>query len=231
MAEEAVVAAAGRATRSSMRIDFVSDVACPWCAIGLNALERALERIGGDLGEIELHMQPFELNPTMGSEGEDAIEYLTAKYGMSRDQFTVNRARIVERGAAEGFAFGPRTHIWNTFDAHRLLCWAGAEGAPGSQRALKHALVTAYHGQGRNPGARDLLLDLADQVGLPVARAKEVLERGEFADEVRAAERFWQEQGIHGVPAVIVDRKHLISGGQPNAAFAQAVRQIAPSQG
>ena len=98
-----------------MRIDFVSDVACPWCAIGFSALERALERIGGDLGEVELYMQPFELNPTMGPDGEDATEYLTSKYGMSREQFAANRARIVERGAAEGFAFGPRTHIWNTF--------------------------------------------------------------------------------------------------------------------
>jgi predicted DsbA family dithiol-disulfide isomerase len=210
-----------------MRIDFVSDVACPWCAIGLNALERALEKIGGDLGEIELHMQPFELNPTMGPEGEDAVEYLTAKYGMSREQFAVNRERIVERGAAEGFKFGPRTHIWNTFDAHRLLFWAGAEGPPGSQRALKHALVAAYHGQGRNPGAHDVLLELVTQVGLPVKRAREVLAGGEFTDDVRAAERYWQELGIHGVPAVIVDRKHLISGGQPNAVFEQALRQIA----
>lgn len=210
-----------------MRIDFVSDVACPWCAIGFNALERALERIGGDLGDVELHLQPFELNPTMAPDGEDATKYLTAKYGMSPAQFSANRARIVERGAAEGFTFGTRTHIWNTFDAHRLLFWAGAEGPPGSQRALKHALLTAYHGQGRNPGAHDVLLDLADQVGLPVERAREVLERGEFADEVRQAEEFWHDLGIHSVPAVIVDRKHLISGGQPSDVFEQALRQIA----
>jgi predicted DsbA family dithiol-disulfide isomerase len=210
-----------------MRIDFVSDVACPWCAIGFNALERALERIGDDVGEVELHMQPFELNPTMAPEGVDATEYLTAKYDMSPEQFADNRARIVERGASEGFAFGARTHIWNTFDAHRLLYWAGAEGAPGSQRALKHALLTAYHGQGRNPGAHDVLLELAAEVGLPVARAREVLEGGEFADAVREAEAFWQKLGIRGVPAVIVNRKHLISGGQPNEVFEKALRQIA----
>jgi predicted DsbA family dithiol-disulfide isomerase len=210
-----------------MRIDFVSDVACPWCAIGLNALERALERIGGDLGEVELHMQPFELNPSMGSEGADATEYMTAKYGLGAAQLAANRARIVERGAAEGFAFGTRTRIWSTFDAHRLLHWAGAEGAPGNQRALKHALLRAYHGEGRNPGARDVLLELAGEVGLPVERAREVLDRGEFAEDVRAAERYWQELGIHGVPAVIIDRKHLISGGQPSEVFEQALRQIA----
>jgi predicted DsbA family dithiol-disulfide isomerase len=213
-----------------VRIDFVSDVACPWCAIGFSALERALERIGGDVGEVELHMQPFELNPTMGPDGEDATEYLTSKYGLSPEQFAANRARIVERGAAEGFAFGPRTHIWNTFDAHRLLFWAGAEGAPGSQRALKHALLEVYHGQGRNPGAHDVLLELVGKLGLSVERAREVLERGEYADNVREAERFWQEIGIHSVPAVIVNRKHLISGGQPNAVFEQALRQIAAEE-
>jgi predicted DsbA family dithiol-disulfide isomerase len=207
-----------------MRIDFVSDVACPWCAVGLNALERALERSGI---KADLHMQPFELNPTMAPEGANAAQYLKAKYGLGDEQLAANRARIVERGAAEGFAFGMREHVWNTFDAHRLLHWAGVEGAPGAQRALKHALLAAYHGQGRNPGAHDVLLDLAAQVGLPVERAREVLARGEYADEVREAERFWQEAGIQSVPAVVIDRRHLISGGQPSEVFEQALRQLA----
>ena len=205
----------------------MSDVACPWCAIGLNALERALERIGADIGDVELHMQPFELNPTMPPEGADATQYLSTKYGMGPEQLAASRATIAERGTAEGFTFGERTHIWNTFDAHRLLFFAGAEGPPGSQRALKHALLNAYHGEGRNPGAHDVLLDLAGQTGLNTERAREVLERGEFAEEVRQAERAWQELGIHSVPAVVIDRKHLISGGQPNAVFEQALRQIA----
>ncbi|HEY7670651.1 MAG TPA: DsbA family oxidoreductase [Gammaproteobacteria bacterium] len=213
-----------------MRIDFVSDIACPWCAIGFNALERALEKIGGDLGEIELHLQPFELNPTMPPEGAGLVEYLSSKYGLGSTQIATNQARIAERGAAEGFAFGTRAHIWNTFDAHRLLYWAGVEGPAGSQRALKHALLTAYHAQGRNPGAHDVLLELAGQVGLPVERAREVLEHGEFAEAVRQAERFWLELGINAVPAAIINRRHLISGGQPNAVFEQALRQIAADE-
>jgi predicted DsbA family dithiol-disulfide isomerase len=212
----------------TLQIDFVSDVACPWCAVGLNALERALERSGI---EAELHMQPFELNPTMAAEGANAAQYLKAKYGMSDEQLTVNRARIAERGAAEGFTFGAREHVWNTFDAHRLLHWAGIEGAVGQQRALKHALLKAYHGQGLNPGAHDVLLELATQVGLPAERARAVLEKNEFADEVREAERFWQEAGIHSVPAVVINRQHLISGGQPSEAFEQALRQIASDDG
>jgi predicted DsbA family dithiol-disulfide isomerase len=210
-----------------MRIDFVSDVACPWCAIGLSALERALERIGEGLGSIELHMQPFELNPGMPEQGVGAVEYMTTKYGLSEEQLEQNRARIAERGAAEGFSFGRRDHIWNTFAAHRLLFFAGVEGAPGSQRALKRALLAAYHGSGRNPGAHDVLLELAEQVGLPVERARQVLEGGEYTEQVRQAEQFWQQIGIHSVPAVIVDRRHLISGGQPSAVFEQALRQIA----
>lgn len=114
----------------------------------------------------------------------------------------------------------------NTFGAHRLLFWAGAEGAVGSQRVLKHALLAAYHGQGRNPGAHDVLLELAGQVGLPMERAREVLESGEFGEQVRQTEAFWQQQGIHSVPAAIIDRKHLISGGQPSQVFEQALRQI-----
>lgn len=216
-------------TPPTLRIDFVSDVACPWCAIGLNALERALERIGGDI-TVEIHFQPFELNPTMPAEGANAAQYLKSKYGLTDTQLVANRERIVALGAAAGFAFGAREHVWPTFDAHRLLHWASVEGAPGSQRALKHALLKAYHGQGRNPGAHDVLLELAAEVGLPVERAREVLQSGAFTDEVRAAEQFWQEAGIHSVPATVIDRRHLIPGGQPSEVFEQALRQLAAQQ-
>lgn len=210
-----------------MQIEVVSDVACPWCAIGVSALDRALARIGDELGPIDVQMQPFELNPSMPPEGADATQYLSAKYGIGPEQIAVNRARIVERGASEGFAFGPRTHVWNTFDAHRLLYWASTEGTPGTQLALKRALLAAYHGEGRNISDRTVLIELATAAGLPADRAHAVLESGEFAAQVREAERFWQEAGITGVPAVVVNRKHLISGGQPAAVFEQALRQIA----
>ena len=117
-----------------MNIDFVSDVACPWCAVGLNALEIALQRIGADI-PVEIHFQPFELNPQMGPAGEDAVAYLSAKYGISAEQSAHNQAAIRERGAAVGFAFGTRARVWNTFDAHRLLHWAGEEGQATCHRA------------------------------------------------------------------------------------------------
>jgi predicted DsbA family dithiol-disulfide isomerase len=208
-----------------MRIDFISDVACPWCAVGLNALERALESIGPDIA-VELHFQPFELNPTMAAEGADAAEYLKAKYGMSDAQLAHNRGVIRERGAAVGFTFGERAHVWNTFDAHRLMHWAGLQGAA-QQRALKHALLQAYHGQGRNPGAHEVLVELAAQVGLDPAEAAAVLRDGRYTAEVREAERTWQKAGIHSVPSVVVNQRHLIQGGQPPEVFEQALRQIA----
>jgi predicted DsbA family dithiol-disulfide isomerase len=206
-----------------MRIDFVSDVACPWCAVGLSSLERALERIGADI-PIELHFQPFELNPDMAAQGADAAEYLKGKYGMSDAQLAHNRGVLRERGAAVGFEFGERARVWNTFNAHRLLHWAGLNG---KQRELKHALLQAYHGEGRNPGAADVLLEKATAVGLDADEARAVIESDRYTDEVRTAEQYWQRAGINSVPSIIIDEQHLIQGGQPPEVFEQALRQIA----
>lgn len=207
----------------TLQIDFVSDVACPWCAVGLNAFERALQQVAPDI-EVELRMQPFELNPTMPPEGADTVQYLSAKYGISEPQIRANQARIRDMGAAVGFTFGERARVWNTFDAHRLLHWAGLQG---KQRELKHALLEAYHAQGRNPGAHDVLVELAGAVGLDAQEAARILAAGTYADEVRAAEREWQAAGISSVPSVVVNGRHLIQGAQPPEAFAQALRQIA----
>ncbi len=208
-----------------MRIDFVSDVACPWCAVGLNSLEKALQAVAGDI-PVELHFQPFELNPTMAAEGADAGEYLKAKYGMGDAQLAQNRNVIRERGAAVGFAFGDRIRVWNTFDAHRLLHWAGLHSAD-AQRALKHAMLQAYHGDGLNPSDPLLLARLAGESGLDAAEATAVLADGRFTDEVRAAEAQWQQAGIRSVPSIVIDQKHLIQGGQAPEVFEQALRQIA----
>ena len=209
----------------AMKIDFVSDIACPWCAVGLNALEIALQRIGKDI-PVSLHMQPFELNPDMPIDGVDAAEYLSKKYGLGASQLAANRANIRARGDAVGFAFGERSRVWNTFDAHRLLHWAGLQDAA-RQRALKHALLRAYHGEGRNPASKEVLVELAQAVGLDATAAKGILESDTYTRDVREAEQFWIKNGINSVPAVIIDDKHLISGGQPPEVFEQALRQIA----
>lgn len=208
-----------------MKIDFVSDIACPWCAIGLNALEIALKRIGDDI-PITLEMQPYELNPDMAKDGVDAAQYLMNKYSMSAEQLQANRANIRGRGAEVGFTFGERARVWNTFDVHRMLHWAGLQ-TPNLQRELKHALLAAYHTEGRNPGATAVLLDVAKQLGLDVEAAGRVLSSDEFTDEVRSAEQHWQQTGINAVPSVIINDHYLIQGGQPPDVFEAAIRKIA----
>ncbi len=209
-----------------VKIDFVSDVSCPWCIIGLKALEQALENLDGKV-KAEIHFQPFELNPQMPAEGEDTAEHIRRKYGSTPEQYAANRENIRVRGAALGFTFGNRNRIYNTFDAHRLLHWAETEGR---QQALKHALFRAYFTDGADIGSHEVLIRLAAEVGLPIERAREILGSDTYAAEVRAQERFYQGHGINSVPAVIVNDQHLISGGQPVDVFENALKQIAGLQ-
>lgn len=216
----------GSMERQRLDIAFVSDVACPWCAIGLASLEQALARLGGEV-EATLRFEPFELNPDMGPEGAEVVPYLVRKYGRTPEQVAQAQARIRERGAAVGFSFGERKHVWNTFNAHRMLHWAALEGrAP----ELKRALLRAYHGEGRNPGAADVLVELAGAVGLDSARAKSIAEGDEFAAEVGGRERFWRERGVSGVPFVVLNDAYTIEGAQPPEAFEQGLRQSALSR-
>ena len=211
----------------SLRIDFVSDVDCPWCAIGLASLEEALRRVAGEI-DVELHIQPFELNPQLGADGEDAVAHLKSKYGIDDAQVAANQEAIRARGEALGFTFdmARRRRIHNTFDAHRLLHWAHGEGG-GAQLALKRALLKAYFTEGRDVADHDTLVEIAVSVGLDAVRAREVLASGEFAEDVRTIEKFFTDAGVSGVPAIIFERKHLISGGQPPEVFERALRQIA----
>ena len=208
-----------------LRIDFVSDVVCPWCAVGLMSLEKALERTRGEV-EADIHFQPFELNPQLGPEGEDAVEHLQKKYGMPAAQLEANQQAIRSRGAELGFTFDMerRRHIYNTFDAHRLLHWAESEG---HQRELKHALLRAYFTEGGNVSDHDSLVGIATAVGLPADRARDILASDEYAKDVRIVEQYFTDAGIRGVPAIILERKHLVSGGQPVEVFEQALRQVA----
>lgn len=214
-----------RPMAAHLKIDFVSDISCPWCVIGLSSLEQALERIGDELAA-DIHFQPFELNPQMPAEGQDIIEHLAQKYGSTADELQRNQEAIRARGAALGFTFNmdKRSRIYNTFDAHRLLHWAGLEGA---QHALKKALFKAYFTDGRDPSDREVLIDVAEQAGLDPIRAREILESGLYTKEVREREQLFQQHGIQAVPSVIINDQYLIQGGQPVELFEQALRKIA----
>lgn len=215
---------------ATLKIDFVSDISCPWCAIGLAALEQALTNLQGEV-DVQIHLQPFELNPQMPAGGQDISEHLTQKYGSTAQQQAQIRDTICQRGAEVGFAFNPsgRGRIYNTFAAHRLLHWAGL-ASPERQLSLKKALLVACHSNSQAMDSPEVLLAAVAQAGLDVTRARNILASDEFTQEVRQAQAFYARQGIHSVPAVIINDRHLISGGQPVAVFEQALRQIATTR-
>ncbi|MFZ4688313.1 MAG: DsbA family oxidoreductase [Polymorphobacter sp.] len=208
-----------------MRIDFVSDVVCPWCVIGLKSLEQALAN-AADVVTAEIRFQPFELNPDMPREGQNVAEHIAQKYGADPERSKGTRDLIRSSAEAFGFAMrtGPDSRIWNTFDCHRLLHWAALEG---KQPALKMALFTAHFSEGRNLGDPEVLVAAAVAVGLDGAAAREMLASGAHGDDVRKDERFWREQGVSAVPAIVFDGKYLITGGQPVESFEKAIRSIA----
>lgn len=207
-----------------LRIDFVSDVSCPWCAIGLKSLEQALLKVGDEV-RVDLHFQPFELNPDMGPDGQDIVEHVTQKYGATAEQQAASRETIRERGAAVGFTFDMerRGRIYNTFDAHRLLAWAEDEG---KGRQLKTALLEAYFTRCEDPSNHEVLLRTAESVDLDRERAAIILGSNEYAEDVRTREQFFQRAGVKSVPAIIINQRHLISGGQPPEVFERALREI-----
>jgi len=203
-------------------IKFVSDVTCPWCAIGLASLDQAIAKVSSE-ADITVRPEPFELNPDMGPGGDNVVAYLGRKYGRTPEQVAEVQDRIRGRGADVGFEFGKREHVWNTFAAHRVLHWAAAHG---KGIELKRALLRAYHGEGRNPGSPDVLAELAAEVGLDGARAREIAEGDEYANEVRQRERHWIEMGVNGVPFVVVNDRYAIEGGQPPEVFEEAMRRV-----
>lgn len=218
---------------AAVKIDFISDVSCPWCAVGLWSLQQALAGLRDEV-VADLRFQPFELNPKMGPGGQDIAEHLTQKYGSTPEQQAQIREVIRQRGAEVGFTFNTegRGRIYNTFDAHRLLHWAGEQtDPPGAQLALKQALLKACHEHRRAMDEHPVLLAAVREAGLDEARAAQVLASDAFAQAVRQQQAFYAQAGIHSVPAVIVNDRHLISGGQPVAAYQQALRQIVAEGG
>ncbi|GAA5785280.1 DsbA family oxidoreductase [Chitiniphilus shinanonensis] len=204
-----------------LKIDFVSDVSCPWCAVGLYGLQRAAEQLGDEVA-LALHFQPFELNPQMGPTGQSLAEHLGEKYGMGEEQLRQSHEALRQRGESVGFTFGERERIYNTFDAHRLLHWAGELGD-----ALKQALFAAYFTDGLDPSDHDTLVRIVQAIGLDGGAAREILQGEQYADAVRRQEQFYQQQGITAVPSVIVNDRYLIQGGQPPETYARVLREIA----
>lgn len=206
-----------------LRIDIVSDVMCPWCIIGYLQLARALEQTGTPA---EIHWHPFELNPDMPPEGQNLREHVAEKYGATAAQSEASRRQMAALGADLGFAFrfAEDSRIWNSFAAHQLLHWAGTQGR---QHDLKMAMFRAHFTQGRNMADAQVLADIAGEIGLDRDEALAVLRDQRFAEEVRAHESFWLNQGIRGVPAMVFARRYLVTGAQGVENYARILTRLA----
>jgi len=211
---------------SVLQIDIVSDVVCPWCIVGFKQLEQAIGETGVSAA-IKWH--PFELNPDMVEEGENLREHIMRKYGSTAEQSQEARDRLTAVGADLGFEFrfSDDMRMVNTFKAHQLIHWAGPEGR---EHPLKMALFEAYFQHRKDLNDNTVLADVAESVGLDRAEALKVLDDGRFADVVRQEETFWTQNGIHGVPAVIFERRHLITGAQGAETYASIIRQLAEGE-
>lgn len=211
----------------TMEIDFISDIMCPWCVIGLRGLDIALERIGPEI-DARIRFQPFELNPDMPVDGQNVAEHVAQKYGSTPEQSAGARAAMKQRAADLGFAMNgsAESRIWNSFDAHRLIEWAGEQGGT-AQHDLKMALFTAHFSDGRNVTDHGVLVSAVVSAGLDGAEAARILASDAHAATVRAAEEFWRRSGVQSVPTIIIDGQYLISGGQPPEIFEKALRRIA----
>ena len=213
--------------KPTIKIDYVSDIACPWCAVGLGNLNQAIDQLS-DQANFEVHFRPFELNPNMPKGGQDAIEHLTEKYGLTAEQVKTNQANIRAKALEAGFQFHPdgRKRVYNTFDAHRLLHWSGQEFGLEKQAFLKKELLNTYFCLAVNLDDQQNLLDAVTRSGLDQNRALEVLKNNEFAKEVRTEEATYTNAGINAVPAIILNDQYLLQGAQPPESFAKAFSQL-----
>ena len=209
---------------ASVAIDFISDVVCPWCALGATALEQAIENVAGEVS-VELTFKPFELNPDMPAEGENAVTHLMRKYGRSAEDIVAGKAMQIARGEAIGFTFDleKRSHFYNTFDAHRLLFWALQQGR---QIELKKVLLRGYFTDGQNVSDHETLARLAAEAGLEVEGARRVLGSTAYANQVRELETFYREHGINSVPAMVLNGRQLVSGSQSVSYYEQMLREM-----
>lgn len=181
-----------------------------------------------DQAEFEIHFEPFELNPQMKVGGENAIDYLGKKYGLSEQQVKTNQTKIWERAAAAGFNFHPegRKKIYNTFDAHRLLYWAGHEHGLASQLDLKRELFNTYFCLAADFDKRENLLEAVQRAHLDQSVASKVLEEGLFAKEVKAQEAYYHSQGVNAVPNLILNSKYSLQGAQPLEILEASLKEV-----
>lgn len=222
-----------RTAPRTLTIDIWSDVMCPWCAIGYGQLQKALGALEGEI-EAKVRWHAFELNPDMPEGGEDQAAHLQRKYRRPPEEGAAIRAQMRSIAESAGVSLdfqgegeAPPAMMWNTFAAHCLLTWALDTAGPEKQTELKLALFRAHFNQRRNVSQRDVLLDVAQGVGLDRAGALAALSDPAIAARVRAEERQAWDMNITGVPAMVVEGKFMIPGAQVPETYVSALRRVA----
>tara|TARA_B100001179_G_scaffold227125_1_gene209187 strand:+ start:1064 stop:1747 length:684 start_codon:yes stop_codon:yes gene_type:complete len=217
----------------TLSIDIWSDVMCPWCLVGWGNLSQALETLEGEIGA-EIRWHGFELNPDMPEQGEERTAHIARKYGRTLEQSRGVQDQMRDAAQAAGVSLdyegeepAPDAMMWNTLAAHKLLTWALDAHGPEKQTELKLALFRAHFNQRRRIGEPDVLLDIAEEVGLDRAEAQGALDSEDYTRKVRAEERAAYDMNVTGVPAMVVAGKFLIPGAQPPEAYANALRRVA----
>ena len=220
------VAHKGPLMTKAVHIDIVSDIVCPWCAIGYHQLRTALDDLGM---EAEIHWQPFQLNPDMGPEGQNLGEHLREKYGITPEQSRQNREHITAVGAEQGFTFRftDAMRMVNTHDAHQLIHWAALDGR---DTEVNQAFQKAYFTDGLDVSDRDVLIKLVSDLGFDADKARAILEDQRYDGAVREQIDVWRQQGINSVPAIIFERKYLVPGAAGVEQFRQVLLDVAKEQ-
>ena len=206
-----------------LKLDILSDPICPWCYIGKAHLDRAILDRPDHPFTTEWH--PFQLNPDMPPEGMDRRTYLETKFG-GRDNAVRVYAQIEEAAEAAGLAidFSAIERTPNTLDAHRLIHWSGLEGR---QTAAVSSLFRAYFTQGRDIGRHDVLLGIAEEIGLDHAMTERLLNSPADLDEIRARDAHTRQRGVTGVPTFVIANQHVLPGAQPPETWIKVIDDLA----
>ncbi|MGO4918175.1 DsbA family oxidoreductase [Maribacter spongiicola] len=210
--------------KKKLKIDIVSDVVCPWCAIGYKRLEKAIDELGIQ-DQVEIEWQPYELNPGMPLEGQNITEHITEKYGSTIEQQKESRENMTDIGEELGFKFDyfDEMRMSNTFDAHVLLEYAKDFG---KQTELKLRLMTSFFGERKDVSDREVLKQALLEVGLNAEVALLKLDNVEARHEVRNRQGQWKNMGVNSVPTIVFNMKSAITGAQSVASFKQVLSEL-----
>ncbi|MER9543069.1 DsbA family protein [Mesorhizobium sp. M0437] len=209
---------------SSITVDVVSDVVCPWCFIGQKRLDKAIAAVDID---VHIRWRPFQLDPTIPPEGKNRRDYMVAKFG-SEQRIREIHARIEPLGEAEGisFAFDAIKVAPNTLDAHRLIRWAGTAGEAIQNRLVRRLFQLNFE-EGANLGDHAVLIEAAREAGMDASVVETLLPTDADVEAVRTEIATASRMGISGVPCFLLEGKYAVMGAQDADTLADALRQVA----